>query len=187
LLAQDPSLKADQVVALLERTAADLNASTGCSACPPLRDSLSGWGRLDITSALTALSGGNVPPADRYETNDDVRIGTARLAKTRGKIAATLDYWDDPTDVYPVDVAARRRLSISVAGPAGSSLSLHLWSPQTRSIFGASSKFDVARAAASAKPRLAYVVPAGKGGRYYLQLSIAKPGAGAYTLSWARR
>ena len=113
---------------------------------------------------------------------------TARLAKGRGKLAATLDFWDDPTDVYPVDLAARRRLSISAAGPAGTSLSLHLWSPRTRSIFGASSRLEVAKTGAvGAKARLAYLVPAAKGGRYYLQVAIEKPGAGAYTLTWARR
>jgi len=30
------------------------------------------------------------------------------------------------------------------------------------------------------------VPAAGKGGRYYLQVTIAKPGAGRYTLSWKR-
>jgi subtilisin family serine protease len=188
LIAVDPNLKSDQVGALLERSAGDMTASTGCSACPPLRDSLSGWGRLDVASALTALTKGLVPQADRFETNDDVRVDTARLAKPRGSLAATLDYWDDPNDVYPVDLAARRRLSISAVGPTGTALSLHLWSPRTSSIVGASSKVDVAKTAtAGARARLTYLVPAGKSGRYYLQVAISKPGAASYTLSWARR
>jgi hypothetical protein len=189
LIAQNPGLKADQVASLLERSAEDLNSSTGCSACPPLRDALSGWGRLDIASALTALTKAALPAADRFETNDDVRVRTARLAGTSGKVAATLDYWDDETDIYPVDLPARRRLSISVAGAAGTSLGLRLWSPQTRSIAGASIKeLTVARTtAAGAKQRFTYVVPARKGGRYYVQVAISKPGAGAYTLRWTRR
>jgi hypothetical protein len=131
---------------------------------------------------------GALPSADRYETNDDVRAHTARLAAAAGKISATLDYWDDPTDVYPVDLAARRRLSISLAGPAGTSVRLRLWSPQTRTIAAAATKLTVAKTtAAGARQRLAYRVPAGKGGRYYLQVAISKPGAGQYTLRWTRR
>src|SRR5439155_2260356 len=38
LLATDPALKPDQISALLERTADDVNASTGCRRCPLLRD-----------------------------------------------------------------------------------------------------------------------------------------------------
>src|ERR671933_165874 len=70
LLAIEPTLKPDQVSAILERTADDANASNGCRRCPLLRDSLTGWGRLNIASALAALRG-PLPPADRYETNDD--------------------------------------------------------------------------------------------------------------------
>ena len=188
LLAQDPSLKADQVATLLERSSDDLNASSGCPACPPQRDALSGWGRLDIAGALTALAKGAPPPADRYETNDDVRARTARLAAAGGKISATIDYWDDPTDVYPVDLAARRRLSISLAGPAGTSVRLRLWSPQTRTIASAATRLTVAKTtAAGSRQKLAYLVPAGKGGRYYLQVAISRPGSGQYTLRWTRR
>jgi hypothetical protein len=188
LIAEDPSLAPDQVATFLERSADDVNSSTGCSACPPQRDALSGWGRLDIAGALTALSKG-APTADRFETNDDVGAHTAHLAGATGKVAATLDYWDDKTDVYPVDLVARGRLSVSVAGAAGTSLALRLWNPQTHSISVAPSrKLTVAKTrGAGVKQRLVYVVPAGKGGRYYLQVTISKPGAGAYILRWARR
>src|ERR671930_610657 len=70
LVALQPTLKADQVSAILERTADDANASNGCRRCPLLRDLLTGWGRLNIANAVAAL-GGPWPPADRYETNDD--------------------------------------------------------------------------------------------------------------------
>jgi subtilisin family serine protease len=188
LFAASPSLTASQAGTLLERTAVDLNASTGCPGCPPLRDSLSGWGRLDVVAALTALTNDPLPPADRYETNDDVGARKARLTGTRGKLAATVDYWDDQTDVYAVDLSARRRFTVSLAAATGTAVYLRLWSPQTRSIFSASSKrLSVARSSrVGATQRLSYVVPAAKGGRYYLQVRIAQPGAGAYTFAWAK-
>jgi subtilisin family serine protease len=188
LLAESPSLTASQAATLLERTAVDLNASTGCPGCPLLRDSLSGWGRLDVAAALTALTNGPLPSADRHETNDDVGAHKSRLAGTRGSLTATVDYWDDQTDVYAVDIVSRRRFTISLAGAAGTTLNLRLWSPQTRSIYGfPSQKFSVARSMrVGAIQRLSYVVPAAKGGRYYVQVRIAKPGSGAYTLNWTK-
>ena len=45
LLAARPSLAPDQVMALLERSAVDVSAATGCSRCPLGRDWYSGWGR----------------------------------------------------------------------------------------------------------------------------------------------
>jgi subtilisin family serine protease len=188
LLAQSPALTAGQVTTLLERSAADATAANGCAACAPLRDSLSGWGRLDIANALAALTKTPLPPADRLETNDDIGAHTARLKGGRGKLTATLDFWDDQTDVYGVDLRARRRLSLSMAGAAGTTIHLRLWSPQARSVFGASTrKLSVAHAARpGSRQGFSYVPAAGKGGRHYLQVTIAKPGAGRYTLSWKR-
>ena len=188
LLAQRPGLTASQAATILERSAVDLNASTGCGGCPPLRDALSGWGRLDVVAALAALTKSTLAPSDRFETNDDIAADTPRIGGARGKRVATIDYWDDPTDVYPVDLAERRRFSISMAGVAGRSTRLRLWGPQTRSVFGAASKLEVARSKrVGAKQQLSYLVPPGGSGRYYLQLAMVRAGAGPYTLRWAKR
>jgi subtilisin family serine protease len=188
LLAEHPGLTANQVSTIIERSADDLNAS-GCSACPPSRDALSGWGRLDVASALSTLLKGELPPADRFETNDDVAAHAPRLAGAQGQRVAALDYWDDVADVYPVDVAPGRRLSLSLGGAIAPSVRLHLWSPQTRSVSGAPSrKLEVATSRrVAAKQRLSYLAPVGKSGRYYLQVAMERPGAGAYTLRWAKR
>src|SRR5439155_3042662 len=98
LFALQPTLKADQVSAILERTADDANASNGCRRCPLLRDSLTGWGRLNIANALASL-GGPLPPADRYETNDDAGAQAFTLWGRTIRTRATIDYWDDPVDV----------------------------------------------------------------------------------------
>jgi subtilisin family serine protease len=188
LIAQRPSLSASQTTTTLERAADDVNASTGCSSCPAFRDALSGWGRLNIAAALTAVTKGSLPPPDRFETNDDVGAHAPRLAGVRGTRVATVDYWDDQTDVYPVDLTARRRLSISLVGEPGTAVRLRLWSPQTRSVFGAASKLEVARSKqVGDKQRLTYVVPSGGKGRYYLQVTMSRPGAEAYTLRWSKR
>src|SRR4029453_3447453 len=55
LLAMKPTLQPDQVANILERSSTDVNASNGCRACPLQRDSMSGWGRLDISKAIAAL------------------------------------------------------------------------------------------------------------------------------------
>src|SRR5581483_4208287 len=70
LLAERPGLAPEQTAELLERTAADMTAATGCPTCELGRDRLSGWGRLDIAAALAAGTG-TLPAPDRYETNDD--------------------------------------------------------------------------------------------------------------------
>ena len=70
LIAVRPDLAPDQVAALLERSAADMNAATGCRQCPLQRDQLSGWGRLDVSAAL-ARSRARCRAADRFESNDD--------------------------------------------------------------------------------------------------------------------
>jgi subtilisin family serine protease len=187
LLAQSPRLTSDQVSTLLERTADDANASNGCPRCPLLRDSLSGWGRLDIANALAVAVKGPLPPADKYEPNDDAGASAKRVPP-RGRITATTDYWDDPTDVYSLGVPAGERLSASLSGAVGTTAQLVLWSPQTRTIFGTASRnLALARSVRQGpNQRVVYTVPRGKGGRYYLEVKLAAPGSGRYALSWSQ-
>ena len=187
LIAESPRLTSDQVATLLERTADDTNASTGCSRCPLLRDSLSGWGRLDIADALAVAIKGPLPPADRYEPNDDAGASAFRIGGSHGRLAATTDYWDDATDVYSLQVPAGERLTASVSGASGTTLQLVLWSPQTRTVFSTASRsLAVARSARQgASQRVSYAVPRGKGGRYFVEVKIVAPGSGRYSLSWS--
>jgi subtilisin family serine protease len=188
LRAQAPTLTADQIASLIERTADDLNASNGCVTCPLLRDSLSGWGRLNIARALAVASRGAPPAADRFETNDDAGADAARIGGTRGRIAATVDYWDDQTDVYSIDLAAGQKLTASLTGAPGTAVQLFLWSPRTRTVFGAPSRgLAVARSVRTgARQRVVYTAPPAKGGRYYVDVRIVQPGAGRYSLTWAK-
>jgi subtilisin family serine protease len=188
LLAVEPTLRPDQVSAILERTADDANASNGCRRCPLLRDSLSGWGRLNIANAVAALSGPR-PPADRYETNDDAGSRAFTLWGSTIRAAATIDYWDDPVDVYRVRLKARRRVTLSVRGPGRADTDLSLWKPGTRTVAGAAPSVLRSRVAAAAgsgaSKRLTYRASAG--GWYYVEVKLGSAGFGPYTLTIAKR
>jgi subtilisin family serine protease len=188
LLALQPTLKADQVSALLERTADDANASNGCRRCPLLRDSLTGWGRLNIANAVAAL-GGPWPPADRYEPNDDAGAHAFTLWGATIRVAATLDYWDDPVDVYRVRVRARQRVTLGVRGPGRADTDISLWKPGTRTVAGVAPSILKRRVAAAEGPgatkRLSYRAPAG--GWYYAEVKLGSAGFGPYSFTIAKR
>ena len=188
VLAQRPGLSADQVVTLLERTADDVNASNGCPKCPLLRDSFTGWGRLNVAKALGVAARGAPPVADRFETNDDAGADAQRLNGASGRVRATIDYWDDATDVYSLALSGGDKVTATLAGVPGTNIQLRLWSPQTPSLFaGSSRKLNVARSLrAGSRQALGFAVPRGKGGRYYVEVRIALPGSGPYTLTWRR-
>jgi Subtilase family len=185
LLALKPSLRPDQVSNILERSATDMNSSDGCGECPAGRDQYSGWGRLDIAKAIAALNG-PLPPADRLEPNDDAGSHAARLRASVRRVKATLDYWDDPIDVYRVHLVARQRLRATLRGPSGTTTSLLLWRPGTLRVTARAGQR--LRAAQSIGPgsthRLAFKVPTT--GWYYVEAKMTSRGFGAYTLTLAR-
>ena len=176
LLATRPSLTPSQVMAVLERSAADLG--------PLGRDALTGNGELDVLAALTALEG-PLPPADRFETNDDAGASAHTLSGKRPAVDATVDYFDDPNDVYRVYVRAGRRLRVRLNGPAGGKPMLVLWRPGTAHVtevtqVAVRSGAILARERA-ASPSLGYVAKAS--GWYYVEVKAPIRGGGAYHLS----
>ncbi|HZC28716.1 MAG TPA: S8 family serine peptidase, partial [Gaiellaceae bacterium] len=182
LLALKPALRPDQVASILERSANDVNGSNGCGECPVGRDQYSGWGRLDIAKAIAALNG-PLPPPDRFEPNDDAGSHAAQLPASVRRVKATLDFWDDPLDVYRVHLVAGHRLKATLCGPSGATTSLLLWRPGTARVTE-----QKLRAAQSIGPgsthRLSFRVPTT--GWYYLEAKIASRSAGAYTLTLTR-
>jgi hypothetical protein len=184
LLGVQPDLRPEQVAAVLERSADDVSAATGCRRCPLQRDRFSGWGRLDVLRALQALDG-PLPPVDRYETNDDAGTWATRLWGRERSFDATLDYWDDQIDVYRVKVAAGQRLFARLHGPAGARLVI--WKPGTVTVEGLRVPLAF-RAAQSlrvgSQERVAYTAPVA--GWYYVEVRLGTPGQGAYRLSYAK-
>jgi len=184
LLAVRPSLRPEQVLAILERSAVDATPANGCQRCLESRDSYTGWGRLDVAAALGALAG-ELPRADAYETNDDAG-GQAYRLFFRGaarSLEATLDYWDDQNDVYAVRLAKGQALYAGLRGPPGADAALAVWSPETASVDDLRRQELRVRGSSRPGPRqyLAYRAPAT--GWYFLQVKLASPGAGLYKLT----
>jgi subtilisin family serine protease len=185
LFAVDSALTNSQVSTLLEHSADDVNATNGCTKCALLRDAFSGWGRLDVANAIEALNG-PLPAPDRFETDDDAGTQAHTLFGKRVKLDATLDYYDDPIDVYRITLSGHETLNASVqAGWSGANVSLILWRPPTLHVATASSTFRAAQSvAAGASQSLTYTAP-GRGW-YYLEVKDAAPGFGPYSLDFAK-
>ena len=184
LFAVAPTLSNSQVQWILERSAADLNATDGCPRCPLGRDLYSGWGRLDVAQAVAiATSAGPLPPPDFAETNDDAGTQAYALWGTARKVDATLDYYDDPRDVYRVKIAKGERLK-AVLSPewTGASVALSLWRPGTTDVHDArQSHLRAAQSfAVGASQRMQYTAQAG--GWYYVEAKVSAPGSGGYSL-----
>jgi hypothetical protein len=184
LLATNPSLRPDQVSAILERSADDVTPATGCKQCKVLRDALTGWGRLDVPRALAALA--TPPPPDRLEPNDDAGKQAVTI-RASAKVHATLDFWDDQIDVYRVRLAKGDRFVARTDGPPGTNTNLLLWKPGTRRVDDL--RAQRLRAAQSVRPgsseRLSYRVV--KPGSYFVEVKLASPGSGSYTLTLSKK
>jgi hypothetical protein len=185
LIALRPTLQPDQVTNILERSATDVNAATGCKQCPLLRDTFSGWGRLDIAKAIGALDG-VIPPPDKFEPNDDAGTNAATLSTATVAVNATIDFWDDQIDVYRLYVKKNQRLRLTLNGPEGVNLNLLLWKPGTKHV--GDLRTQRLRAAEAIGPgtshELRYKVPAS--GWYYVEVKITTRGFGPYELDITR-
>ncbi len=172
LLGIDPRLKASQLEWLLERSATDASPSTGCAVCPVGRDSLTGFGALDISAAIDLLGDEhNLPTPDIMEPNDDAGSMAHPFGPPRA-ITATLDYWDDPVDVYSLKLAAGEEVFARLGTASVVPNSLLLWKPGTVHVSGPARSLLPDRAALSSnvagQQRLGYV--ARVAGTYYLEV-----------------
>jgi hypothetical protein len=176
-----PSLQPDQVSTLLERTAVVATPDNGCLECSGTRDALTGWGKLDVAAAVKALRAGHVPVRDRFEPNDDIRFGT-RIRTSHAHFRATIDWWDDPYDVYRVSLQKGQTVSVSAESHFAADISLALWKPELTHLADAT---DALRAARSVHPagdseQLRYKAP--ETGTYSLEVLLAKAGSGSYRI-----
>jgi subtilisin family serine protease len=185
LFAVSPTLTNSQVTTILEHSADDVNAANGCSHCSPFRDAYSGWGRLDVAKAIANLAG-PLPAPDRYETNDDAGTQAYTVWGKRAKVTASLDYYDDRADVYRVALAPHERLSAKLSGGwGGAQVNLVLWRPSTKRVDDTTSRGIALRVAQSARPGATQHVAfrAQARGWYYVEVKVASPGFGPYTLA----
>lgn len=188
LLAVKPGLKPDQVANVLERSTQDMSSVTGCKSCYPGRDRYTGWGRLSVADAVAQVLAGDVPRPDRYEANDDAGSAARPLKWRRGTLTATLDYWDDQSDVYRVKLRKDERFSASLKGPSGDDVNLLLWKPGTHTVQGLAgrSRKLAARSTGPGNRERISGYRVHKPGQYYVEVRISKPGAGGYALSIAK-
>jgi subtilisin family serine protease len=186
LIALRPTLTADQVINILERSATDVNASNGCKQCPLLRDSFSGWGRLDVAKAIASLDG-VLPPPDRLEPNDDAGGSAARLGTKVTSVKATIDFWDDQIDVYRLYFKKGQRIRLGLNGPTGTSTNLLLWKPGTKRVNDLRKQH--LRAAQAIGPGPSHVIGyrVAASGMYYAEVKITARGVGPYELTITRR
>ena len=188
VLGTRPQLHPDQVSAVLTRSALDAEPDTGCKRCAVGRDPLTGWGVLDVASAIDSL-GGVLPEADSYEANDQAGVAAPQIWGRRGqRISATIDYWDDQVDVYSIRLRRGEQLTARLRGPRGTDVNLFLWRPGTSRVSGTSVNRRLLAARSQSPGSLERIrVRVQKTGWYYLEVKASKPGSGLYTLSYRKR
>jgi subtilisin family serine protease len=191
LLGVRPLLRPEQVTTIIERTAVDSTAATGCRACPLGRDPLTGWGALDATAAVGAL-GGAVPPRDAHEPNDNAGADSYPLYFAAGEkarfVKASLDFWDDQDDVYAVYLRRGERLYTSLVAAVPSNVALVLWRPGTARVTGFTPPKRRLRFSSRAGKRQRLAWTAAQEGWHYLQARLTTPSHPpvAYRLSLVR-
>ena len=92
-----------------------------------------GSGRLNVRDALSARRGSlvSVPLATATRRTTTPGLKAQRLYGSRPSVRATIDYFDDPQDVYAVYAAGGAAPRVSVDGPKGQRPTLVLWRPGT--------------------------------------------------------
>jgi subtilisin family serine protease len=187
LFAAEPSATADQVANALTRSAADADPDTGCVRCSTGHDALTGWGLLDVASAVRRLSD-SPPDSDRYEANDEASIAASLWGRKGQRIRATLDYWDDRVDVYKIKLRPRQRLVARLRGPIGANSNLFLWKPGTQRIGGKSVDRRLLAAQSKSPGSIERIrLNVTRKGWYYLVVKVSTPGSGRYTLRYRKR
>jgi hypothetical protein len=187
LFASRAQIQADQVAALLTRAADDATPDTGCYRCSLGRDSLTGWGVLDVTSAIEMLAA-DPPPADRYEANDEAGIAASIWGRKGQRVSATIDYWDDKVDVYRVKLRRGQRLVARLKGPSGTDTNLFLWKPGTKRVGGRAADRRLLAAQSKSPGSVERIrVRAQQTGWYFLEVKVSAPGEGSYSLAFKKR
>ena len=105
----DPKLAPTRSAGCSSARATDVTPRTGCPNCTLGRDTLTGWGTLDVDGRADRLAERDDAPAAGCLRAERRRrhVGASASARPR-TIAATVDYWDDPDDVYSIKLAKGR-------------------------------------------------------------------------------
>ncbi len=127
VFAAHPEATPSQVIDQIEATAIDLG--------PRGRDLTSGAGLIDPAAAVSNV----LPQTDSAERNDSprraARLATSNATNPPFVAAGQVDTFDDPHDLYPIDLARGRDISI-VVRPTRGRVGLRLWKPGTTIVNG---------------------------------------------------
>jgi subtilisin family serine protease len=190
VLSVRPGLVSDQVSWIVERSADDVNSNTGCRSCPLGHDRLSGSGRVDVTSAAAFATAGPYPRSDTREPNDDAGTVAPKIwTRGAGTINATVDYWDDPVDVYRIRLRKDQLLSLALNGPQGANSNLSLWRPGTQTVGDlspAAQRMRVAQSLRAGSSERIRAFRAKSGGWYYIEVKLSSKDYGPYSLAYSR-
>ena len=182
LLSLRPTLGPEQVTALLQATAVDLEHTTGCDVCGVGRDAYSGRGRLDVAAAIAALDR-PLPERDYYETNDDLGARAYTAFGSNRRIQATVDFWDDQDDVYAISLGRNQPVYVGLTGADTSvDLSLALWTSQARYLERVADYRYRVRTSARDGSRQYFSYRARRAGTFFVQVRMSSPGATRYRL-----
>jgi Subtilase family len=191
MLSEKPSLAPEQVSLLLRRTAVDVSPLTNCRQCFVGQDEYSGWGRLDVAAAVREVQG-EPPRADQFEPNDEAGHRSFPLGKRKRilRLQATLDYWDDPVDVYKVWLRRGQRISARFNGMRAIEGTLGLWGPRTRALQrqGRGTTARALRVGIGVFPYKKRLRPyrARSKGWHFVRVEAAAAGSGSYSLEIRR-
>jgi subtilisin family serine protease len=167
-----PELKATQVAEILRRSARDIGQ--------PGRDTASGFGVLDLAAALALAA----PVDDPFEPNDDIdEVNPSKdmylskepplttATKRLGRIAGSVDEWEDPRDVFRVWLPAHRRVVATLKATDNSDLSL--FSSTAPTVFGRfATAGRLARAGAGGTTKRLVYTTTGRGRWAYLAVTL---------------
>ncbi len=183
LLSLHPTLRPEQVTRILQTTAIDLDASSGCTACGTGRDAYSGWGRLDVVAAIAALTK-RLPHRDFYESNDDLGQRAYTTYGATRRIEATVDFWDDQDDVYAIRLERNQPVYVGLTGSGTTvDLSLAFWLPQARSVERVADFRYRIRTSARTGSRQYLSYRPSEAGTYFVQVRMSSPGTTRYRLT----
>jgi subtilisin family serine protease len=191
MLSERPSLRPEQISLLLRQSATDVTALQGCRPCSSGHDVLSGWGRLDVDAALRAVQSGELPRPDQFEPNDEAGHRAAKLGRRKAvlRLRATVDYWDDPLDVYRIWLRRGQRFSARLNGFGETDAELSLWRPNTRALqrtFPGARTRPLREDAGFGYTKRLRPYRATSSDWYYVQVKAIMPGSRRYSLELRR-
>jgi hypothetical protein len=175
-ISTDPTLRPSQLARLIAQTADDVGT--------PGRDAATGSGRINVVRLLEAI----VPPlpvADAYESNDDAGKRAATIPIRSGRtIEATIDPYDDPSDVYRVYLRPGTTLTARLTGDYGGKAAVVLWKPGTTHVTSVTARAVRSGAVVAwrrgAKPVLRAEIE--RKGWYYVEVKSPPRSGGPYRL-----